>query len=85
MLLTELSSDGSLKTVYALPLGTDGVTAQESAIDCWADCISFGVVCSSVCTPCVSAPTIPTCAPCGVCIGGTATLCAGKCGIEQFW
>ncbi|RRJ31876.1 hypothetical protein EIK79_06240 [Halocatena pleomorpha] len=85
ILLVEINEDNSLKSVYGFPGTSDGITIQESAIDCWADCIVVGVICTNVCAPCLSAPTPPTCAPCAVCIGGSASACAVKCGIEQFW
>lgn len=83
MLMVKLGGRGSLKPVYSPK--TDGPTTMDPAIECWADCIAWGTFCSTPCSVCVSAPSVPTCSPCGVCIGGTATLCAGKCGIEEFW
>ncbi|WP_210424888.1 hypothetical protein [Halorussus halobius] len=85
LLMAEISADGGLASVYSFSGGSDGPTTTESAIDCWANCITWGTFCSTPCSVCVGAPSAPTCSPCAVCIGGTATVCAGKCGIEQFW
>lgn len=82
LLLIEIEKDDSLEAVYGLPteseIGTMG-------IECWASCITVGRFCRTVCSPCLSAPTKPTCTPCAVCIGGSATACAVGCGISQFW
>jgi len=85
LLMTEINADGGLASVYSFTGEPDGPGTTESAIDCWANCITWGTFCSTPCSVCVGAPSVPTCSPCAVCIGGTATLCAGKCGIEQFW
>lgn len=84
MLITEIREDNSLNSVYSLSGSTDGVTTQQSAIDCFAECITFGAICSTVCVPCVSAPNQFTCAPCAACLGATGVSCAVQCGAEQL-
>ncbi|ELZ10166.1 hypothetical protein C478_14767 [Natrinema thermotolerans DSM 11552] len=84
LLIAEI--DGAeLGSVYSLAGQSDGITTQESAIDCWVNCITWGTFCATPCQVCVADPTRVSCAPCAVCIGGTAAGCAAKCGIEQFW
>lgn len=83
-LFAEIDAEGELSSLYGFSAPTD-IGPAGDPIECWAECITFGVVCMHVCNPCVSVPTIPTCSPCAVCIGGTASVCAVACGIEEFW
>lgn len=88
LLMAEIAADDSLQSVHGLPSTPEGgVQLQDnSGIDCWAGCISFGLLCSNVCVPCGSAPTIPTCAPCAVCVGVSAAIsCSQQCDIPKFW
>ncbi|WP_238709308.1 hypothetical protein [Natronorubrum halophilum] len=85
MLLAEIGGDGSLDSVYGLPTASE-IGTQDDGIDCWIGCLSFGLTCANVCTPCAAAPTAPTCAPCAVCVGVTAAAaCARECSIPEFW
>jgi|AntDeeMetageno50_2_1112565.scaffolds.fasta_scaffold03934_2 hypothetical protein len=88
LLMAEIAADDSLKAVYGLPSTSEGGVQLQanSGIDCWAGCISFGLLCSNVCVPCVSVPTPPTCAPCAVCVGITAgSACLRQCDLPKFW
>lgn len=85
VLIAEINEDNSLNSVYGLPKESDGITTQQSAIDCWVDCVDITTVCYVPCQPCIYGPTIPTCTPCGACLGAGAVGCAGYCGLEQFW
>lgn len=85
LLIAEIAQDDSLKSVHAVPGSSGGISTQESAFDCWVNCITWGTFCMTPCQVCVADPTRISCAPCAVCIGGTAAGCAAKCGLEQFW
>jgi len=85
VLIVEINEDNRLNSVYGLPKESDGITTQQSAIDCWVDCVDITTVCYVPCQPCIYGPTIPTCTPCGACLGAGAVGCAGYCGLEQFW
>lgn len=88
LLMAEIAADDSLKAVYGLPSTPEGGVQLQanSGIDCWAGCISFGLLCSNVCVPCVSVPTPFTCAPCAVCVGITAgSACLRQCDLPKFW
>ena len=84
MLIAEIDEEGRLSSVYGFVGKSDGVTTQQSAIDCFANCIPISAGCTQVCYPCVSAPNQFTCAPCAVCLGAVGTACAVKCGAEQL-
>ncbi|MDL0138613.1 hypothetical protein PNP85_03700 [Halobacterium salinarum] len=85
LLMAEINENNGLESVYGLPGESDGITTQDAFSDCWLDCITWGTFCSTPCSFCVADPTRISCVPCAVCIGGTASGCAGKCGIEEFW
>lgn len=84
MLIAEINENNSLNTVYGFPGTSGGITTQQSAIDCFAECIPITSACTQLCVPCVSAPNQFTCAPCAVCLGAAGTGCAVKCGAEQL-
>lgn len=83
LLIAEINENNSLKTVYDFPGTAGGMTTQQSAIDCFVECIPITSACTQVCVPCVSAPNQFTCAPCAVCLGAAGTGCAVKCGAEE--
>lgn len=81
-LLIEVAPDGTVERGFDLTQRDD---ASKQVLDCWTDCIRVGSFCKIPCKVCLSTRTPYTCAPCAVCIGGSATTCLGVCGISKFW